>query len=275
MRQNRTKSGSESQWFGYQKVKPTEKTALVRQVFASVAPSYDLMNDLMSGGIHRLWKRYFVSKVAPKAGETILDVAGGTGDIAFLMKKAAPSASITVCDINPAMLKVGQRRAIDRGLHGQFTWMEGNAEKLPVAANSADIYTISFGLRNVTDIDAALRDAVRVLKPGGRFFCLEFSQVTLPPLKPFYDLYSFTLLPLMGELVANDRASYQYLAESIRQFPPQDELAARMEAAGFERVGYKNLSGGIAAIHFGYKPLATKPAKTAKTTNTKKRTVKK
>lgn len=244
--------GREAGWFGYRAVDPAEKTGLVRQVFESVAPSYDLMNDLMSMGIHRLWKRRLVSMVQPKASEAIIDVAGGTGDIAFLMHGKAPDAAITVCDINPAMLEVGKGRAIDRGILKGIRFVEGNAEKLPFKANSQDVYTISFGLRNVTDIDAALRDAYRVLKPGGRFFCLEFSKVALP-LRPAYDLYSFALLPLMGKYVANDEASYRYLAESIRQFPAQDDLAARLREAGFSSARYTNFSGGICAVHQGVK----------------------
>ncbi len=254
-------SGQESQWFGYRQIDPTEKTALVKGVFESVAPSYDIMNDLMSGGIHRLWKRHFVAAVNPQAGEKVLDVAGGTGDIAFLMKARAPKADITLCDINEAMLRVGRDRAINRGQPNDFEFLVGNAECLPVKANSLDVYTISFGLRNVTDIDKALCEAVRVLKPGGRFFCLEFSKVDVAPLRPLYDIYSFAVLPFLGRVVARDAESYQYLAESIRQFPPQDELAKRMIAAGFENVSWKNLSGGIAAIHSSYKPKSAKPNK--------------
>jgi len=210
------------------------------------------MNDLMSLGIHRIWKRRLVNMVKPKAGEAILDVAGGTGDIAFLMQGKAPTANITVCDINPAMLEVGKGRAIDRGLHKKIKFVEGNAEKLPFKPNSMDVYTISFGLRNVTHIDKALKDALRVLKPGGRFYCLEFSRVA-EPLRPVYDVYSFALLPLLGKYVANDEESYQYLAESIRQFPKQDELAARMKKAGFRQVKYTNFTGGICAVHEGVK----------------------
>lgn len=243
----------EGHWFGYEKVDPRVKAARVGEVFKSVAPSYDLMNDLMSGGIHRLWKRRMVQAVAPRNVHTILDVAGGTGDIAFLMHKAAPRAKITVCDINPAMLEVGQRRAIDRGILSGVSFIEGNAEKLPVKSGSVDIYTIAFGLRNVTDIDAALREARRVLKPGGRFFCLEFSRV-MKPLQPFYDLYSFAVLPALGKYVARDAAAYRYLAESIRQFPAQPELAQRMEKAGLTQVSWQDYSGGIVAIHQGRRP---------------------
>ncbi len=247
----RSHTPKEAGWFGYQPIDPAEKTARVGQVFASVAPSYDLMNDLMSLGIHRLWKRRFAAMVSPKGKEVILDVAGGTGDISFLLRSLAPQADITVCDINPEMLKVGRSRALDRGIT-DVEFIEGNAEKLPIKSNSVDVYTIAFGLRNVTNIDAALREAKRVLKPGGRFFCLEFSKVA-PALKPFYDMYSFGLLPRLGRYVANDEESYRYLAESIRQFPPQAELATRMEKAGLRDVAYTNMSGGIVALHRGRK----------------------
>jgi demethylmenaquinone methyltransferase / 2-methoxy-6-polyprenyl-1,4-benzoquinol methylase len=245
-------AGEEGSWFGFSPINPRLKTVRVKQVFESVAPSYDLMNDLMSLGIHRIWKRRFVAKVAPRPNETILDVAGGTGDIAFLMHAAAPSAKITVCDINSAMLEVGRARALDRGLLKGINFSEGNAEKLPIKSSSVDVYTIAFGLRNVTDIDAALREAKRVLKPGGRFFCLEFSRVA-QPLQPFYDAYSFGLLPILGRVVANDEASYRYLAESIRQFPSQTELVGRMHKAGLKDAAFTNYSGGIVAVHSGIK----------------------
>jgi demethylmenaquinone methyltransferase/2-methoxy-6-polyprenyl-1,4-benzoquinol methylase len=244
----------ESQWFGYKRVQPDEKSRLVGNVFDSVASSYDLMNDLMSGGIHRLWKNKLVSMLRPSAGKFLLDVAGGTGDIAFRYReRAGEKAKITVCDINKEMLKVGQDRAIDRGYLKGFNWVEGNAESLPFPDNSYHLYTISFGLRNVPKIDDALEEAFRVLKPGGQFFCLEFSQVKNPTFRKIYDEYSFRIIPKIGALVAKDRDSYQYLVESIRQFPKQDELAARMKKAGFEQVRYVNLSGGIAAIHTGTK----------------------
>lgn len=244
----------ESQWFGYKRVKTGEKAQLVEHVFDSVASRYDLMNDLMSGGIHRLWKNKFVSMLRPSTSRTLLDVAGGTGDIAFRYRaRAGNKAKITVCDINKEMLKVGQDRAIDRGYLDGFKWVAGNAEKLPFDDNSYHLYTISFGLRNVPKIDDALEEAYRVLKPGGQFFCLEFSQVTNPMLRRIYDEYSFRCIPKIGELVTQDRNSYQYLVESIRQFPTQTELAARMKKAGFEQVKFTNLSGGIAAIHSGVK----------------------
>lgn len=245
-------SNPEQQWFGYQKAAGAEdKTARVRGVFESVAGNYDVMNDLMSFGLHRLWKRVFVRQVAPKAGETILDIAGGTGDIAFLMHRAAPTADITIADINPAMLKVGQARAIDKGMMNVFTWREANAESLPFADRSFDVVTIAFGLRNVAKIDDALAEFARVLKPGGRFLCLEFAPVDAPVLRDMYETYSFTLLPLIGQVVAGDRDAYQYLAESIRQFPRPAALAKRIAAAGFTAVTHTPLTGGIVNVHEG------------------------
>tara|TARA_B100000686_G_scaffold155526_1_gene163315 strand:+ start:790 stop:1599 length:810 start_codon:yes stop_codon:yes gene_type:complete len=249
----------ESEWFGDKKVKADDKAGLVGDVFASVADNYDVMNDVMSGGIHRIWKNRFVRMVAPTAGNKILDVAGGTGDIAFRMhEKTAGRADITVYDINAEMLRNGRDRAIDRGILNGLTWTQGDAEKLPYPDNSFDIYTISFGLRNVTRIDDALAEAFRVLKPGGRFFCLEFSKVQNPLLAGAYDVYSRAFIPRFGELIAKDGDSYAYLIESIRKFPPQKELAARMQQVGFERVAYKNFSAGIAAVHSGYKLTQTK-----------------
>lgn len=244
--------------FGYQKTAPEMRTKLVREVFESVAPKYDVMNDVMSLGIHRLWKRDFVNGVAPKADEAILDLAGGTGDIAFLMQNARsrftePDNKITICDINPAMLNVGKQRAMDKGLHGKFDWVEGNAEELPFDDNSFDVVTIAFGLRNVTRLSKALSDILRVLKPGGRFYCLEFSHIPVPLLQKAYDRYSFGFLPWAGEKIAGDRAAYQYLAESIRAFPDQAALVKLMQNAGFNAVAYRNLSIGIAAIHHGFK----------------------
>lgn len=240
-------------FFGYEEVGAAEKTARVRDVFSRVAPKYDIMNDAMSVGIHRLWKRTFVRRIAPRQKHKILDVAGGTGDISFLMHQASGGADITVSDINPEMLQVGQERAADRGLTGKLQWVEANAEALPFADNTFDIYTIAFGLRNVTHIDQALREARRVLAPGGRFFCLEFSKPAYAPLRKIYDAFSFHVIPRIGEMVAQDRDSYQYLVESIRQFPHQQGLKIRMEDAGFKRVTFENLSGGIAAIHCGVK----------------------
>lgn len=245
----------ESTQFGTKDVTPEEKTTLVRGVFDSVADNYDIMNDMMSGGLHRIWKDRFVRMIRPKPRQKILDVAGGTGDIAFRMRrKAGPSAEITVFDLNQNMLSVGRDRAIDKGWINDFEWITGDAAKLPFPDNHFDIYTIAFGLRNVTHIDTALAEAYRVLKPGGRFFCLEFSHVRHPILSKAYDLYSFTALPKMGAIIAKDSESYQYLAESIRKFPKQDDLARRMEEAGFKSCSYSNLSAGIVAIHSGTKP---------------------
>lgn len=239
--------------FGFTEVPENEKAGMVRGVFDSVAGRYDLMNDLMSGGTHRLWKDHFVARVAPKDGEVIIDLAGGTGDIAFRMSKAAPGARITVCDINENMIRTGRSRAIDRGILQGLDWTVGNAEQVPAPDRSFDAYTIAFGLRNVTHPERALADAYRVLKPGGRFFCLEFSHVQAPAMAAAYDLYSFRLLPKIGRYVARDEESYRYLAESIRMFPPQEKLADMMREAGFEQVKYRNLLGGIVAIHSGWR----------------------
>ena len=246
-------TGPESRYFGFREVDPEEKTPLVRGVFSSVASSYDLMNDLMSGGVHRLWKSTFADLVAPRAGEHLLDVAGGTGDIVFRLKDRAPGARVTVCDLTEAMVRVGRDRGIDRGLLAGVDWTVGNAEDLPFPSRSMDAYTIAFGLRNVTRIDKALAEARRVLKPGGRFFCLEFSHVSVPVLDRLYDRYSFDVLPRLGQLVAGDRDSYQYLVESIRRFPQQKALCGRLEAAGFTSARYRNLTGGIAAIHSAWR----------------------
>ncbi len=250
-------SPADTTHFGFRDVPVADKAPLVRGVFERVAGSYDLMNDLMSGGIHRLWKAELIGAVAPRAGEMLLDVAGGTGDIATRFIAAAGGAQTgtraVICDINSAMLQVGRDRALDGGHLAGLAWVTGDAEKLPVASSSVDAYAIAFGLRNVTHIDAALAEARRVLKPGGRFFCLEFSRVVVPGLAQLYDLYSFNVLPLLGQVVAGDREAYQYLSESIRRFPPQDELVQRMQAAGLGRPRYRNLSGGIAAIHTAWR----------------------
>ncbi len=245
-------SGSEGEWFGFKPVDPDAKSGLVRAVFGSVATNYDLMNDLMSGGVHRLWKDTLMEMVAPKPGMTLLDVAGGTGDIAFRFLNRGGGAAI-VCDITEAMVRVGRDRAIDRNILSGVNWTVGDAEKLPIAARSVDAYTIAFGLRNVTRIDAALAEARRVLRPGGKFYCLEFSHVVLPVLRELYDLYSFQVLPKIGRIVAKDEDSYRYLAESIRRFPAQEDLARRIAAAGFGAVRVRNLTGGIAAIHSGWR----------------------
>jgi demethylmenaquinone methyltransferase/2-methoxy-6-polyprenyl-1,4-benzoquinol methylase len=238
----------EPAWFGDRPVTPTEKTGLVREVFDRVAGRYDLMNDLMSAGVHRAWKARFIRDLAPRPHETLLDVAAGTGDIAAGWRKAGGGPAL-LCDINEAMLSQGRDRAIDRGRISGLSWAVGNAEQLPFPDRSFDAYTIAFGLRNVTDIDAALREAHRVLKPGGRFFCLEFSHLAVPPLQRLYDLYSDIVIPQLGAIVAKDRESYVYLVESIRRFPKQQDLIGRMELAGFAFNAYRNLSAGIAAIH--------------------------
>jgi len=240
--------------FGYRDVPASEKAGLVARVFDSVAPRYDLMNDLMSVGVHRLWKNTLVDVLAPRKGEQFLDVAGGTGDIAFrIVKRLGGEADVTICDINPAMLEVGRDRAVDRGLLRGLTWTTGDAEALPFPDRSFDAYTIAFGLRNVTDIDKALAEAHRVLRPGGRFYCLEFSKVTSAPVGRVYDAYSERALPFFGRVIARDAESYRYLHESIRRFPPQRELAARMRAVGFERVAWRNMTLGVVALHSGWR----------------------
>ena len=249
-----TKQNPESQWFGEKAVTPAEKTKKVIGVFDSVANNYDIMNDVMSGGLHRLWKDHLVRKIRPSAGLHYLDVAGGTGDIAFrIRKKAGTDCKITLCDLNTEMLRVGRDRALDKGYTNDFDWVTGNAESLPLEDETIDVYTIAFGLRNVTHIDTALTEALRVLKPGGRFYCLEFSQVQEPFLAKIYDRYSYALIPKMGELIAKDRDSYQYLVESIRKFPKQKDLVKRMEMAGFSRCRVENLTFGVVAIHEGIK----------------------
>ncbi len=244
----------EGDWFGTRHVDPARKTELVLDVFHSVARKYDLMNDLMSGGVHRLWKDRLIRMIRPHDTMTFLDVAGGTGDIAFRLHKATHGhAPITVCDINPSMLKVGEARAIDRGILHNLDWVEGNAEKLPFPDNSFDVYTIAFGLRNVARIDDALKEAARVLKPGGRFFCLEFSHVDNPLLARAYDAYSEKIIPKIGKVVANDEESYQYLIESIRKFPRRANLGKRLVAAGFKGAKVTPLSFGVVAVHQAWK----------------------
>jgi demethylmenaquinone methyltransferase / 2-methoxy-6-polyprenyl-1,4-benzoquinol methylase len=244
----------EREWFGTRRVTATQKTELVLDVFHSVARKYDLMNDLMSGGAHRLWKDRLIRIIRPKQGMKFLDVAGGTGDIAFRIHKATQGrAPITVCDINASMLKVGEARALDRGILHNLDWVEGNAEKLPFADASFDVYTIAFGLRNVAHIDTALKEAYRVLKTGGRFFCLEFSHVDNPLLAKIYDAYSEKVIPKIGKAVAQDADSYQYLIESIRKFPRRNNLGKRLIAAGFKGARVTTLSFGIVAIHMAQK----------------------
>ena len=238
--------------FGYRDVAPDEKTRLVGEVFRSVAPKYDLMNDLMSLGVHRLWKRHFVATSGVRPGHQVLDLAGGTGDIAALMaREVGDAGAVVLTDINPAMLAVGRERLTDRGIVGTVRYALADAAALPFADGRFDLVTIAFGLRNVTDKDAALREMRRVLKPGGRALVLEFSRVGPEPLRQLYDLYSFSVLPRIGAAVAGDEASYRYLAESIRKHPDQAALEAMMQAAGFERTSHRNLSGGIVAIHSG------------------------
>jgi demethylmenaquinone methyltransferase/2-methoxy-6-polyprenyl-1,4-benzoquinol methylase len=234
--------------FGFTDVPEAEKATLVRGVFDSVAPKYDLMNDLMSLGVHRVWKDVLINKLSPRAGMNLLDVGGGTGDIAFRFL-ARGGGHVTVCDINAEMLKVGRDRAIDKGILSGVDWVCGDAEDLPVPDASMDAFTIAFCIRNVTRIEKALAEARRVLRPGGRFLCLEFSKVGLPLLAQAYDVYSFKVLPALGQMVADDRDSYQYLAESIRRFPDQETFAAMIADAGLDQVRYDNLTGGVAAIH--------------------------
>jgi len=240
--------------FGYKEVSPEEKTRLVGRVFSSVADSYDVMNDLMSVGIHRAWKRYFVAGCGLRPGHRVLDLAGGTGDIAWrAVRRVRPDGAVLVADINRSMLEAGRRRMDDRGAVADFDWLQVNAEALPFADRRFDHVTIAFGLRNVTDREQALAEMHRVLKPGGRLHILEFSKVDPKPLAKAYDLWSFQVLPRLGQAVAEDRESYQYLAESIRRFPDQQTLAGMLQNVGFERVEYENLSAGIAAIHRGVK----------------------
>jgi demethylmenaquinone methyltransferase/2-methoxy-6-polyprenyl-1,4-benzoquinol methylase len=236
--------------FGYENVAPEEKTRRVGGVFSNVATRYDIMNDAMSGGMHRLWKNRFVRRVKPRAGEVILDMAGGTGDIAFRL--ARHGAHVTVADINPEMLAVGRERAKKRGIEG-LVWAEENAEALSFADKSFDAYTIAFGIRNVTHVQRALEEAHRVLKRGGRFFCLEFSTTLWPGFAEIYDTYSHKVVPKIGKALAHDEESYRYLIESIRRFPGMDEFKAMIEQAGFVQCKVEPLLGGLVAIHSGYR----------------------
>ncbi|MEK7303665.1 MAG: bifunctional demethylmenaquinone methyltransferase/2-methoxy-6-polyprenyl-1,4-benzoquinol methylase UbiE [Pseudomonadota bacterium] len=240
--------------FGFREVPESAKAGLVGQVFSSVASRYDVMNDVMSFGIHRLWKRFTIGQAGVRTGQKVLDLAGGTGDLAAqFVTQVGAAGSVTVADINAAMLDVGRARFADRGLAGNVEFVQANAECLPFPDNHFDCITIAFGLRNVTHINAALASMFRVLKPGGRLLVLEFSKPVLPGLNAVYDAYSFHLLPKLGKLIANDEDSYRYLVESIRKHPDQETLKAMMEKAGFERAHYFNLSGGIVALHKGYK----------------------
>ncbi len=244
----------ESVDFGFEKVPWREKAGRVREVFASVAGKYDIMNDLMSLGVHRLWKQFTLSLTGLKPGQQALDVAGGTGDLTLgMLRQVGRQGRVILSDINPAMLERGRDRLLDAGYVGNVECTVADAEKLPFDDNSFHCVTIGFGLRNVTDKDAALRSMYRVLKPGGQLIVLEFSKPTLPGLKPVYDAYSFNVLPLLGKLVAKDEASYRYLAESIRMHPDQETLLQMLKNAGFGQARYHNLSGGIVAVHRGYK----------------------
>ncbi|WP_460019383.1 bifunctional demethylmenaquinone methyltransferase/2-methoxy-6-polyprenyl-1,4-benzoquinol methylase UbiE [Magnetospira thiophila] len=244
--------GESTTHFGFQTVAEAEKAKLVRHVFDSVASRYDLMNDLMSMGVHRLWKATFLDMLRPRPDMRLLDVGGGTGDIAFGFLERG-GGRVEVCDINHEMLSVGRDRGLDQGILDNITWTTGNAETLPIADCSVDAYTIAFCIRNVTRIPLALQEARRVLKPGGRFLCLEFSQVTVPGLRQLYDTYSFNLLPRVGQAVTGDRDAYQYLVESIRRFPDQQTFAVMIAEAGLDMVKVRNLSGGIAAIHTAWR----------------------
>ena len=239
--------------FGFQTVPEAEKAGMVHGVFTRVASKYDVMNDLMSMGIHRVWKEAMMDWLAPRPGQRLLDVAGGTGDVAFRFLKRAKGSSAVVCDMTESMLIEGRKRAEADQLTSALDWVVGDAMALPFADNSFDAYTISFGIRNVTRIPDALSEAYRVLRPGGRLMVLEFSQIPNDMLQKAYDLYSFNVIPVMGQVVAGDRDSYQYLVESIRKFPSQDAFAAMIRAAGFGQVKYRNLTMGIAALHSGWK----------------------
>lgn len=243
--------------FGFKDVDASQKASLVRGVFDRVAKNYDIMNDLMSGGVHRLWKDAVAARLNPQPGEVIIDCAGGTGDMARRFAKMAraaqerrggPDATINIIDYNAEMIMAG----IERGGEPEITWTVGDAQRLPLPDDYANAYVISFGIRNVTDIDAALREARRVLKPGGRFLCLEFSRPVTEALAKAYDAYSFKVIPQVGEWVAKDRDAYQYLVESIRRFPDQKTFAGMIENAGFKRVSYTNFTGGVAALHQGW-----------------------
>jgi demethylmenaquinone methyltransferase / 2-methoxy-6-polyprenyl-1,4-benzoquinol methylase len=244
--------------FGFRRVTEKEKAPLVRAIFDNVAARYDLMNDLMSAGVHRWWKAEMVAQLKPRPGQRLLDVAGGTGDIALralsrLAQGGTAEGCAVVCDVSEAMLAIGRARALDQGILTGIGWLCADAERLPVADCSVDFYTIGFGLRNVTHLDRALAEARRVLKPGGRFMCLEFTPEITPLLQPLYDIYSFQIVPLLGQVVAGDRDAYSYLVESIRRFPRQGELAEMIARAGLEQVKFRNLTGGVAALHSAWR----------------------
>ena len=244
--------------FGFRRVPEGQKAPLIRAVFESVAVRYDLMNDLMSAGIHRWWKSEMVALLKPRPGQRLLDVAAGTGDIALrvlphLTQKDAAEGEAVICDVSEAMLAIGRARALDRGILTGIEWLCADAERIPVADRSIDLYTIGFGLRNVTHIEEALAEARRVLKPGGRFLCLEFTPEITPFLQPLYDLYSFQIVPLLGHVVTGDRDAYAYLVESIRRFPRQSQLAEIISRAGLDQVKFRNLTGGVAALHSAWR----------------------
>lgn len=247
-------STGESTHFGYQTVRVEEKASKVAEVFHSVAAKYDIMNDLMSLGIHRVWKRFAIELSGVRPGQRVLDIAGGTGDLAKAFhREVGPTGHVVLADINSSMLNVGRDKLLDHGVSERMSFVQANAECLPFEPGTFDLITIAFGLRNVTDKDAALRSMYASLKPGGRLLVLEFSKPIFDPLSKAYDLYSFSLLPIMGKLVANDADSYRYLAESIRMHPDQETLKGMMENAGFERCDYHNLTGGIVALHRGFR----------------------
>jgi demethylmenaquinone methyltransferase/2-methoxy-6-polyprenyl-1,4-benzoquinol methylase len=249
-----TKNTENTTHFGYKDVPTEEKQAMVADVFHSGAAKYDVMNDLMSFGVHRLWKRFTIDMSGVRPGNKVLDLAGGTGDLTKKFSKiVGPSGKVVLADINSSMLEVGRERLTNQGYVGNIEYVQANAQYLPFEDNTFDIITIAFGLRNVTDKDEALRSMFRVLKPGGRLLVLEFSQTNNPLLKKAYDLYSFTALPFMGKLVTNDSESYKYLAESIRMHPDQETLKGMMQDAGFNRVSYHNMTGGMVALHRGIK----------------------
>ena len=248
-----SKSLDKETHFGFETINENEKAGRVQGVFNSVASKYDVMNDVMSLGVHRIWKDMMMDWLAPQAGQKLLDVAGGTGDIAFRFLERSGFGHATVLDLTSSMLAEGRSRAEAKQIINEIDWVVGDAMNLPFEDNVFDVYTISFGIRNVTCPQEALKEAYRVLKPGGRIMVLEFSQIPVPLGQWFYDRYSFNLIPKMGELIANDRSSYQYLVESIRKFPDQETFLGMVEAAGFENAKYRNLSLGIACLHSGWK----------------------
>ncbi|MEE9389165.1 MAG: bifunctional demethylmenaquinone methyltransferase/2-methoxy-6-polyprenyl-1,4-benzoquinol methylase UbiE [Paracoccaceae bacterium] len=239
--------------FGYRDVAEADKAGMVHGVFTNVASKYDVMNDVMSGGVHRIWKAAMMNWLAPRAGQRLLDVAGGTGDVSFRFLERAPDANAVVLDLTESMLVAGRKRAEADAMSDRLDWIVGDAMALPFEDASFDVYTISFGIRNVTRIGDALTEAYRVLRPGGRLMVLEFSQLPNPALQKAYDLYSFNVIPEMGKLIAGDRDSYQYLVESIRKFPDQETFASMIRGAGFDQVKYRNMTMGVAALHSGWK----------------------